>query len=84
MNISFSSKPVHLELNSSKNRHDPLLQQELPHNEVELKACDAAQRSWGSVPILNGEQPEAVEDYEVALNNPGCVTRDHPTTALSY
>ena len=53
-------------------------------SEVEPKACDAAQRSWESTPILNGEQPEAVEDSEVALNDPGCVAGAHPTTALSY
>ena len=40
--------------------------------------------TWESTPILNGEQPEAVEDSEVALNDPGCVTTAHPTTALSY
>ena len=49
------------------------------NNEVEPKACDTAQSSWES-PILNGEQPEAVEDSEFALNEPGCVTRAHPTT----
>ena len=27
------------------------------------------------MPILNGEQPEAVEDYKVAMNDPGCVAR---------
>ena len=31
---------------------------------VEPKACDAAQRSWESTPIFNGEQPEDVEDSE--------------------
>ena len=46
-------------------------------------ARNVAQRSWESVPILNGEQPGAVEDSEVALNNPGCVARAHPTAALS-
>ena len=56
----------------------------MPHNEVEPKACDATQRSWESTLILNGEQPEAVEDSEVALNDPGCVARAQPTTALSY
>ena len=54
------------------------------HNEVEPKACDAAQRSWESAPILSGEQPVAVEDSEIALNDPRCVGRAHPTTALSY
>ena len=34
-------------------------------------------------PILNGEQPETIEDFEVALNDPGCVVRAHPTAALS-
>ena len=72
-----------LELNSSKNRHDPLLQQSLPHNQVEPKACNAAQRSWESTPNLNAEQPKAVEDSEVVLNDPGCVARAHPATALS-
>ena len=56
----------------------------MPHNEVEPKACDAAQRSLESTHILNGEQPEAVEDSEVALNDPVSVARAHPTTALSY
>ena len=42
----------------------------MPHNEVEPKACDAAQRSLVSTPILNGEQPEAVEHSEVALTIP--------------
>ena len=77
--VQFSS----LELNSSKNESDPLLYQKLHHNEVEPKTCDAAQRSWLSTPILNGEQPEAVEVSEVALNNHGCIARDHPTAALS-
>ena len=36
------------------------------------------------IPILNGEQPEAFQDSEVALNDPGCIARAHPTTALSY
>ena len=31
----------------------------------------------------NGEQPKAVKDTEVALNDPGCVTKAHPTIALS-
>ena len=84
MNIAFSSKISSLALNSFKNRHDPLLQQYLPHNEVEPKACDAAQHSRESTPILNGEQPEAVEDSNVALNDHRCVARAHPTTALSY
>ena len=48
------------------------------------KACEAAQRSFESRPILNGEQPEAVEDFKVALNNPKCVGRANTTTALSY
>ena len=52
--------------------------------EVEPKPRDAAQRSWKSTPILNGEQPEAVEDSEVALNDPGCICRAHLKTALSY
>ena len=54
----------------------------MPHNEVEPKACDAAQRSWESMPILKGEQPEAVEDSEVARNVPGCIARAHLKTAL--
>ena len=53
------------------------------HNKVELKARDVAQHTWESRPILNEEQPEAVEDSEVALNCPGCVARAHPTAALS-
>ena len=53
------------------------------HNEVELKARNVAQHSWESRPILNGEQPETVEDSEIALNNPGCIARAHPTAALS-
>ena len=53
-------------------------------SEVEPKACDATQVSWESTPILNGDQPEAVEDCEVALNDPGCVARFHPTTALLH
>ena len=36
------------------------------------------------MPILNGVQPEAVEDSKVALNDPRSVARAHPTTALSY
>ena len=48
------------------------------------KACDVAQRSWETAPILNGEQPEAVRDSKVALNGPGCTARAHPTTDLSY
>ena len=76
--VQFSS----LELNLSKNGHDSLLPQELHHIEVELKArtCNIAQHSWVSAPILNGEQPEAVE---VALNDPGCIARAHTTAALS-
>ena len=72
-----------LQLNSSNKGHDPLLQQKLHHSDVELKAHNVAQRSWESAPILNGEQSKAVKDSEVALNDPGCVTRAHPTTALS-
>ena len=53
-------------------------------SEVETKSCDAVQGYWESTPILNGDQPEAVEDSEVALNDPGCVARFHPTTALSH
>ena len=53
------------------------------HNVVELKARNVAQHSWESMPILNGEQPEAVKDSEVALNDPGCIARAHPTAALS-
>ena len=73
-----------LELNSSKNGHDSLLQQKMHHNEVESKARNVAHHSWESQSILNGEQPEAVEDSEVALNDPGCIARAHPTAALSY
>ena len=79
MNISFSSKSVYLSF-----VHDSLLQQKLPHNEDEPKACDAAQQSWESMPILNREQPEAVKDSEAALNDPGCVARAHPTITISY
>ena len=53
------------------------------HNEVKLKALNVAQHSWESRPILNGEQPEAVEDSKIALNDPGCIVRAHPTAALS-
>ena len=53
------------------------------HNEVELTARNVAQHSWESRLILNGEQPEAFEDSEVALNDPGCIARAHPTAALS-
>ena len=53
------------------------------HNEVKLKACNIAQHSWESRPILNGEQPEAVKDYKIALNDPGSIIRAHPTAALS-
>ena len=35
------------------------------HNEVELKARNVAHHSWESEHILNGEQPEAVEDSKV-------------------
>ena len=82
MNISFLPKGS-LQLNSSNKGHVPLLQQNLHHIEVEMKANNVAQRYCESAPILNGEQPEAVKDSEVALNDPGCVTRAHPTTALS-
>ena len=53
------------------------------HNVVELKTRNVAQHSWESMPILNGEQPEAIKDSEVALNDPGCIARAHPTAALS-
>ena len=33
------------------------------------------------MPNLNGEQPEAVEDSEVALNVAGCIARAHLKTA---
>ena len=36
-----------------------------------------------SAPILNGEQPEPVEDSEVSLNDSGCIQRAHLTAALS-
>ena len=48
-----------------------------------MKARNVAQRSWESTPNLNGEHSEAVEDSEVALNGPGCITKAHPTAALS-
>ena len=51
---------------------------------MEPKACNAAQRFWESTLILCGQQPEAVEDSEVALNDPRCVARAHPATTLSY
>ena len=51
---------------------------------VESKACNVAQRqSLESMPILNRKQPDAVKDSKVALNDPGCVARAHPTAALS-
>ena len=53
------------------------------HYEVELKARNVAHHSWESEPILKGEQHEAVEDSEVALKDPGCIERAHPTAALS-
>ena len=53
------------------------------HNEVELKARNVAQHSWEFRPIRNGEQPEAFEDSENALNDPGCIARAHLTAALS-
>ena len=52
------------------------------HNVVEWKTPIVAQHSWEYRPILNGEQPEAVEDSEVALNDQGCIARTHPTAAL--
>ena len=72
-----------LELNTSKNGHDSLLKQYMHHNEVELKARNVAHHSWESEHILNGGQPEAVEDSKVVLNDPGCIARTHPTAALS-
>ena len=48
-----------------------------------MKACKVVQHSWESQPVLNGEQPEAVEDSDVALDDPGCIARAHPTAALS-
>ena len=48
-----------------------------------MKARNVAQHFWESRPILNGEQPEAVEDSEVAPNDPKCIARDHPTADLS-
>ena len=36
-----------------------------------------------SAPILNGEQPEAIQDSEIALNDPGCVARAHHSATLS-
>ena len=53
------------------------------HNEVELKARNVAHHFWESEHILNGEQPEAVDDSEVALHDPGCIARTQPTAALS-
>ena len=69
--------------NFVKNRHEPLLQQWLHHDEVESYARNAAQRSSESTSILNGEQPETIEYSGVALNDPRCVARAHPTAALS-
>ena len=71
-----------LELKSSKTGMT-LLQQFPHHNEVESKARNVVQYSWESAPILNEEQPEAVEDSDVALNDPRCITRAYPTAALS-
>ena len=48
-----------------------------------MKTHKVAQHSWESAPILNGEQPEAVEDSEVALSDPGCIAIAHPTASLS-
>ena len=42
-----------------------------------------AQRSREFAPIVKGDQPETIEDSQLALNNPGCVARAHPTAALS-
>ena len=53
------------------------------HKEVELKARNVAKHSCEFRPILNGEQPEAFEDSEIALNDPGCIARANPTAALS-
>ena len=53
------------------------------HNEVKLKARNVPQHSWESRPILNGEQPEAVEDSKIAMNDHECIVRAHPTAALS-
>ena len=53
----------------------------MQHNEVELKARNVAHHSWESEHIIIGEQPEAVEDSEVASNDPGCIAT-HPTAAL--
>ena len=53
------------------------------HNEDESKARIVAHHIWESEPILNGEQPEAVKKTEVALNDPGCIPRAHPTAVLS-
>ena len=50
---------------------------------IEWYACNVAQRSYESSPIINGEQPETTEDSEVALNDPRCIARAHPTAALS-
>ena len=77
--VQFSS----LELISSKNGKDSLLQQSMHHNKVELKARNVTHHSWESMPILNGEQPEAVEDSEIVLNDLGCIARAHPKAALS-
>ena len=49
----------------------------MPHNKVQGKACDTAQHSWESTPILNGKHSGAVKDSEVALNDPGYVARAH-------
>ena len=53
------------------------------HNEVKLKARNVPQHSWESRPILNGEQPEAVEDSKIGMNDHECIVRAHPTAALS-
>ena len=77
--VQFSS----LELNSPKNGHESLLQPLLHDNQVELKAGNVSQYSRKSRPILNEEQPEAVENSEIALKDPDCIARAHPTAALS-
>ena len=51
--------------------------------EAESKAHNVAPCSLDSAPILNGEQHETVEDYEVAPNDPGCNARAHTTASLS-
>ena len=54
----------------------------LHHNKVELKASNVEQRSMETAPILNREQPEAVQDSEIALNDPGCIAKANPSCSI--